>query len=225
MKKNIALAALLISFSLGACGAADKNGESTGQKESVEAAESETAETESEPAEDNTTEAVKVEETTESEDGGNPDGAGISNPIRPVDSAEDFKEIGLTLKLPEDEERYTGISCSMIGEMIAQIQFYDEAAGSEAIARAGKTENGDISGIYYVFDDNLKKEYTAYTDDGTEIAITMQVTTENSDVHGVLASWRTGDILYTLWEDSARDNMDAAGETAVAIAENCAQGV
>ena len=48
--------------------------------------------------------------------------------------------------------------------------------------------------------------------DGTKVDITVRVTSENSDVHGVLATWSAGDTSYSLWEDDAWEHPDAVAK-------------
>ena len=50
------------------------------------------------------------------------------------------------------------------------------------------------------------------------VKMTIQKTVENSDIHGILVSWEHEGVFYELWEDDARDSMDAVIEMASAIA-------
>lgn len=146
-------------------------------------------------------------------------GAGMANPIRQVDSSSDFESIGLKLELPVNDQWYSEPLFTIIGGRVAQIQFVDEITGSDAIARAGKSKEGDISGIYYVFDGSKKQSWFTKLEDGTKIDITVQVTAENSDVHGVLATWAYKDITFSLWEDDAWEHPDAVAKMAIEIME------
>lgn len=148
---------------------------------------------------------------------GNEYNTALSNPVKVVDSSADFKDAGLKLELPENESWSSGAVYSIIGGRVAQIQFHDEITGSDAIARAGKQEDGDISGIYYAFDDSKKQSWFTDVEDGTRVYITVQATSENSDVHGVLATWNYKDLSYSLWEDDAREFPDAVAKMAVEI--------
>ena len=47
--------------------------------------------------------------------------------------------------------------------------------------------------------------------------MTIQKTVENSDIHGILVSWEHEGVFYELWEDDARDSMDAVIEMASAM--------
>lgn len=141
----------------------------------------------------------------------------MPNPVVQVDSSSDFASVGLKLELPVNDQWYSDPLFSVIGGGVAQIQFVDEITGSDAIARAGKSAEGDISGIYYVFDDSKKQSWFTKLQDGTRIDITVQVTAENSDVHGVLATWSCKDITYSLWEDDAWEHPDAVAKMAIEI--------
>ena len=169
--------------------------------------EAESADTESEKEE---TQAPETENQTQ-------DWSALPNPIVDVGSSEDFEAAGLSLWLPANEEWYSDPDYSMIGDKVAQILFYDEITESDAIARAAKSEEEDISGIYYVFDDSRKQSWFTKLEDGTKVDITVQVTAENSDVHGVLATWSAGDTSYSLWEDDAWEYPDAVAKMAIEI--------
>lgn len=145
------------------------------------------------------------------------DWSALPNPIVDVGSSEDFEAAGLRLWLPANKEWYSDPDYSMIGDKAAQIQFYDEITKSDAVARAAKSEEGDISGIYYVFDDSRKQSWFTKLEDGTKVDITVRVTSENSDVHGVLATWSAGDTSYSLWEDDAWEHPDAVAKMAIEI--------
>lgn len=149
-------------------------------------------------------------------------GADMVNPVRQVDSPSDFAAIGLKLELPVNDQWYSEPLFSIIDGRVAQIQFTDEITGSDAIARAGKIGEDEISGIYYVFDDSKKQSWFTKLEDGTKVDITIQVAAENSDVHGVLATWAYKDIVYSLWEDDAWDIPDAVAKMAIEIMERSA---
>ena len=68
--------------------------------------------------------------------------AQIPNPVVDVDSAEAFKELGITLEAPENAQ---DVFYSIISGSIAQIQFTSDGAAYNL--RASKTED-DISGVY-----------------------------------------------------------------------------
>ena len=165
----------------------------------------------------NSAESAKEETQTPVTESRAQDWSALPNPIVDVGSSEDFEAAGLRLWLPANKEWYSDPDYSMIGDKAAQIQFYDEITKSDAIARAAKSEEGDISGIYYVFDDSRKQSWFTKLEDGTKVDITVRVTSENSDVHGVLATWSAGDTSYSLWEDDAWEHPDAVAKMAIEI--------
>lgn len=228
---------IFMSLSLTACAGTGKaggaeNGTAAGQEKS-EISGSETAE-ESQisgmKSEETRADApVKQEETegesketgaeTEAQEGLLQENAGMANPVRQVDSSSAFEAIGLKLELPANDQWYSEPLYSVIEGRVAQIQFVDKITDSDAIARAGKSGEEDISGIYYVFDDSKKQSWFTKMEDGTLVDITVQVTEENSDVHGVLATWNYKDVTYSLWEDDAWEYPDAVAKMAIAIME------
>lgn len=146
-------------------------------------------------------------------------GTSLPNPIQNVDSTKEFSALGLTLELPENEDWYSDVSYTIIAGKVAQISFYDKVAESDALARAGADSEGDISGVYYKFDDKKKESWSTKAEDGTQIDITLQVTESNSDVHGVLATWTYKGTCYSLWEDDAWEQTDAVAKMAIEIAK------
>lgn len=158
-------------------------------------------------------------ETISADETAAPDAVSLGNPMKPVDSEKDFTALGLHLSLPENEAWCSGRSYFIIDGKVAQIAFYDEMTKSDAIARAGSEQNGDPSGIYYNFDEEKEETWTAFMDGGTQIDITVSVTVDNSDVHGVLAAWTYKGVRYSLWEDSARDHISEVGKLAVEMAK------
>lgn len=162
------------------------------------------------PAEETTSAAV---ETTA------PVAVSLANPMRPVDSEKDFTALGLPLSLPENESRCSKRAYFIIDGKVAQISFYDEVTKSNALARAGNETDGDPSGIYYNFDTEKEETWSASMADGTQVDITVSVTVDNSDIHGVLAAWTYKGVRYSLWEDSARDQTSEVGKLAVEIAK------
>ena len=202
-------AAVLLICSLAACagGGAQKN--AGGGAGAARAAETEAG----------TEETVSKQEAASltGEESRAQDWSALPYPIVDVGSSEDFEAAGLRLWLPANKEWYSDPDYSMIGDKAAQIQFYDEFTKSDAIARAAKSEEGDISGIYYVFDDSRKQSWFTKLEDGTKVDITVRVTSENSDVHGVLATWSAGDTSYSLWEDDAWEHPDAVAKMAIEI--------
>ena len=162
----------------------------------------------------------KVEETEETEETQVTKQAvpGMVNPIREAEGSSDFEAIGVSLKLPERFDGDRNILYSIIDGKIAQIQFYDTIAESDAMVRAADRSEEDISGIYYVFDDSKKQNWFTVTEGGERIEITVQVTVENSDVPGALATWTCGETQYSLWEDSVGDAVETTAKMAIDIA-------
>lgn len=184
---------------------------------------------ETEAAEETTEEILTgqtVEEVRETEIGagsGNetsnekPGSAAVPNPITVVDSSSEFANIGLKLELPQNEQWCRNPVYTLIDGKVAQIQFRDEIVGSDAVARAAKAEEGDISGVYYVFDEKKEQTWTTELSDGTKVDIRIQITIDGADIHGVLATWSQGGINYTLWEDDAWENPESVAKLAMDI--------
>lgn len=184
---------------------------------------------ETEAAEETTEEILTdqtVEEVRETEIGagsGNktsnekPGSAAVPNPITVVDSSSEFANIGLKLELPQNEQWCRNPVYTLIDGKVAQIQFRDEIVGSDAVARAAKAEEGDISGVYYVFDEKKEQTWTTELSDGTKVDIRIQITIDGADIHGVLATWSQGGINYTLWEDNAWENLESVAKLAMDI--------
>lgn len=153
-------AAVLLICSLAACagGGAQKNaGDAAGAAKAASLTDGE------ETA--NTVESAKEETQTPETESRTQDWSALPNPIVDVGSSEDFEAAGLRLWLPANKEWYSDPDYSMIGDKAAQILFYDEITKSDAIARAAKSEEGDISGIYYVFDDSRKQSWFTKLED------------------------------------------------------------
>lgn len=125
----------------------------------------------------------------------------------------------IQIQLPRNEKWYSGPVYSTEEGNVEQVMFRDEITGSDAIVRACREEDGDPSVFYYMFDDSKKQAWTVSTEDGTRIDITVEVTVENSDIRGVLATWNRQGILYALWEDDAVHSVDSVAKIAMEIAE------
>ena len=125
----------------------------------------------------------------------------------------------IQIQLPRNEKWYSGPVYSTEEGNVEQVMFHDEITGSDAIVRACREEDGDPSVFYYMFDDSKKQAWTVSTEDGTRIDITVEVTVENSDIRGVLATWNRQGILYALWEDDAVHSVDSVAKIAMEIAE------
>lgn len=231
-KKQVLFGAILLAvLSIGACGS--KTGAPVEQQELEQAAGGSSGAAESASEEDNSIAAGegaaaggnsgaaeggrKVEETEETQVT-KPAVPGMVNPIREAEGSSDFEAIGVSLKLPERFDGDRNILYSIIDGKIAQIQFYDTIAESDAMVRAADRSEEDISGIYYVFDDSKKQNWFTVTEGGERIEITVQVTVENSDVPGALATWTCGETQYSLWEDSVGDAVETTAKMAIDIA-------
>lgn len=202
-------AALLFTLSITAC-SSGKAGESPTVSKQVESQSTTELDTD---ADDEMAETSNLGEASEKEEP-----AKLTNPIKAVASSDDFELLGVKLVL--DSSWHSNASYSIIDGKVAQIRFFDEITKSDAIARAGKEEYGDPSGIYYVFDESQQESWFTELEDGTNLYITLQVTTENSDVHGVLATWKYNGTLYSLWEDNARETPDSVAKMAIQIAKD-----
>lgn len=182
-------------------------------QEAIDQDQSNLPETSSEESPSLDSQKLPAEETTA------PVAVSLANPMRPVDSEKDFTALGLPLSLPEDESWCSKRTHFIIDGKVAQISFYDEVTKSNALARAGNETDGDPSGIYYNFDKEKEETWSASMADGTQVVITVSVTVDNSDIHGVLAAWTYKGVRYSLWEDSARDQTNEVGKLAVEIAK------
>lgn len=142
-----------------------------------------------------------------------------AGPEEDVSEAESGEEREIRIGLPSNEAWYSGAEYSVEGGTVKQVMFHDEITGSDAIVRACRTEDGDPSVFYYMFDDTKKESWPANTADGGKIDIKVEVTVENSDIHGVLATWEHDGVLYALWEDDGAGDVSSVAKLAVEIAE------
>ena len=101
-------------------------------------------------------------------------------------------------------------------EHTVQIQFHDENTQSDAMAWASLEAGGGPS-EYYVLDEEGTLQQEVWAGEKL-VKMTIQKTVENSDIHGILVSWEHEGVFYELWEDDARDSMDAVIEMSSAIA-------
>lgn len=143
----------------------------------------------------------------------------VPNPLKKVESSDDFQAIGLSLKLPENDSWYENAIYQIIDGQIAEICFFDVHGESEASVRAAKEDLGDVSGVYYKFDEAKTKIWSTAAAAGQTIEIAVQVVVEGSDFHGVLASWNYDGVNYTLWEDNGADRADTIAKMAMEIAK------
>ena len=122
----------------------------------------------------------------------------------------------LRLKLPDDVTVCSSPVMLQEDEHTVQIQFHDENTQSDAMAWASLEAGGGPS-EYYVLDEEGTLQQEVWAGEKL-VKMTIQKTVENSDIHGILVSWEHEGVFYELWEDDARDSMDAVIEMASAIA-------
>ena len=135
-----------------------------------------------------------------------------------LEESEAGKEDGIIIGLPQNENGCMDPVYSTEEGTVEQVMFHDGITDSDAILRASREEDGDPSVFYYMLDDSRKVTWTAKSEDGTEIIITVEVTIENSDIPGVLATWGYNGTLFALWEDDAVSAVDSVAKLAVEIA-------
>lgn len=123
----------------------------------------------------------------------------------------------LRLKLPDDEGSFSSPAIIQEDENTIQIQFHDENTQSDAMAWASLEAGGGPS-EYYMFDEEGTEQQEVSAGEKFRVKMTIKKTVENSDIHGILVSWEHEGVFYELWEDDARDSMDAVIDTASAIA-------
>lgn len=133
-------------------------------------------------------------------------------------ASEAGEEAGIMIGLPQNENWCMDPVYSTEEGNVEQVMFHDGITDSDVILRASREEDGDPSVFHYMFDDNRKVAWTARAEDGTEIIITVEVTIENSDIPGVLATWKYNGTLFALWEDDAVDAVDSVAKLAAEIA-------
>lgn len=122
----------------------------------------------------------------------------------------------LRLKLPDDVTVCSSPVMIQEDEHTVQIQFHDENTQSDAMVWASLEAGGGPS-EYYVLDEEGTLQQEVWAGEKL-VKMTIQKTVENSDIHGILVSWEHEGVFYELWEDDARDSMDAVIEMASAIA-------
>lgn len=201
---------VLTSLLLVACNTGTQTGTVTTEPSSLAASEpasEEPIETQASQPPESMSESSPAADTTVS----------IPNPIQTADSPTAFASIGLKLDLPPNDQWYSDPVYSIIDGKIAQIQFYDEIIGSDATARCAKETEGDISGVYYVFDEKKEQTWSAWLEDESRVDIRIQITIDGADIHGVLATWTHDGITYTLWEDDAWEHPDGVAKMAIGI--------
>lgn len=225
MKKQMFMA-LILTFVLTACGNAQTATKETGT--SVQSSEAATLETTTadrdlgvEPETKDKTEE-NSEETSGESSQETKEQSSMVNPMHKVTSSEDFKQIDLNLTMYEDETWVEVDSFYIIGGNVAEINFHDKMTDSNAYVRTAKAELGDISGLYYKFEEEETK-LVAKSPSGEDINITLNVLVEGADIPGALATWTYGGTNYFLWEDNGKNQPDTVGKLAVEVAKTNAK--
>lgn len=236
MKTRVVLAALSIGLALTACSAGtDKSADGTeifseteesgglnrgsAEKEHPEMDSGQPSASTDPPPVNAGTSAVSTKEPALGADADGIKGAPETSPRQGLGAdygRDDGQEI--QIGLPLNESWYSNPVYSA-EEKIQQVTFHDEITGSDAIVRACREEDGDPSVFYYMFDDSKRESWFTNTEEGTRIDIAVEVTVENSDIHGVLATWGHNGVLYALWEDDAVDSVDGVAKIAMEIAD------
>ncbi len=146
----------------------------------------------------------------------------------PVEAAEYFNKLGITVLLPENENWIGNPTYSIIDESIAQVEYYDKFVETDMVLRAGKEDIQTLSGITYSFDKKRTENWSARTFKGEDyIEIKVQYAVSGKEIKGVLASWSYKDVNYMLWgalsdKDMERSYGDVSpiAKTAVYVAQN-----
>lgn len=128
----------------------------------------------------------------------------------------------LRLKLPEDETICSSPAVIREDGTAIQIQFHDETTQSDAMAWASLEAGGGPS-EYYVLDEEGTECQEILAGEKIRVEMTIRKTVENSDIHGILVSWKYEGVFYELWEDDARESADAVVDMAAAIAARSAE--
>lgn len=135
---------------------------------------------------------------------------------------EDFDKLGITIRLPENKNWIGNPTYRIIGETVAQVEYYDKLVKTHMTLRAGKMDIQTLSGIRYSFDDEREENWFARTEDGKNINIKVQYAILDKEVKGVLVSWNYKELNYTLWGNTSAEGVDSSpiAKTAVYIANN-----
>lgn len=128
----------------------------------------------------------------------------------------------LRLKLPEDETICSSPAVIQEDGTAIQIQFHDETTQSDAMAWASLEAGGGPS-EYYVLDEEGTERQEILAGEKIRVEMTIRKTVENSDIHGILVSWKYEGVFYELWEDDARESADAVVDMVAAIAARSAE--
>lgn len=180
-------------------------------------------------------------------DGNETEHAQIPNPIQEVSGTDAFAE-KLGFSVPFSSENRSGIRYSIIGEEIAQINYYSERLQTDVTYRAAKTDKlleegtnknsnaGESTAAdadeaaaqqneavqvlsgVYANFDESRTETWLAQQAGESIPVTVRFQEDGSGT-GTLASWQHGGITYTLWAGSAGKTAKSSfGEEAAALA-------
>lgn len=209
-----AAAALSAALILGACGNQQETAVTTVATETTIAPETTvptTTQETTQTAPETTTDVSEEKESTE--------GSSLVNPMKQAESSEDFKALDLSLYLPEDPSWCSGAVYYIIDQNVAHIKFYDNSTKSDAVARAAKEELGDVSGVYYNFDDTKEMKQEIEVKAGEKVQIKVQLVVDGSDIPGVLASWNYNGTNFTLWEDKGKNSPESVAKLAEEIAK------
>lgn len=135
---------------------------------------------------------------------------------------ENFDELGITIKLPENTNWIEKPTYSIIDETVAQVEYYDKIVEADMTLRVGKEDIQTLSGINYSFDDEHEENWFARTEeDGSPIDIKVQYAISDEGMKSVFVSWNYKDFNYTLWGSISNEDADISpiAKTAVYIAQ------
>lgn len=147
--------------------------------------------------------------------------ASIANPIQEVSGPEAFSEtLGFSLTA-EQGTQHTALQYSIISDEIAQIQYHCEALQSDVTLRAARgtealTDGSQIAGVYYAFDEAREKQF-AIEKDGQAVTASLQFvkTAAPGEAAGALATWKAGELIYSLWVETISQTENAQAENAM----------
>lgn len=134
------------------------------------------------------------------------------NPLKEVQSKNDFiSELGI--RLSEPSEGAENVSCSIISDSIAQINYYSENLAAEVTLRAVSSDAGmsgkELSGVYYEFDESGKRtveEPVTLSGDSesvTDVSVTIEYAlSDDGTKKGALVIWSVNGCDYSLWAES-----------------------
>lgn len=148
--------------------------------------------------------------------------AALANPVQEVADADAF-ETALGFSLTAEDRTHTALRYSVISGSIAQIQYYSSTLQSNATLRAARatetlTDGSEIAGIYEGFDPAKETELETEKD-GQSVQVKLQFvkTAGPDEAGGALATWKSGDLVYSLWVENAVYAPDAVGTEALRL--------